>query len=283
MSAIRSITKITCKIHSRVLTKKLKKKMELQKHNHHLEATKTQQVELKPIEKLMKLYDNTSLSVLEILNSKENSLVLIKKNEGEMFVIAFLIKMINRVLSDFNVSNSMNGVQITKTAKAILKLYWGYKISHFKLCFERAASGFYGTNYNRIDQEIVMGWLYQFSVEFDEETSEIRQMESQDQKAALKEVDNTFLLPVLKSVVEKFDSEKKPKATPLRQRTEAEKKANEWMKMFDVYYEKKPVDRGGIRFIKRYGKTIDITEFLEYKSNQFMGFKHIIHKFNMGK
>lgn len=227
----------------------------------------------------MKFYNSTSLTVPQILNSSEYSLVSIKKNEGETFVIAFLIKMINHAIGNFNVTNSMSGTQVTEVAKSILKMYWGYKISDFKLCFDRARNGFYGTNFNRIDQEIVMGWIHSYSIERDEEVALLRQTESNDKKADAKTFSSQLVevvLPILKNVVEKMSvNEKRQESKQLRERTEADKLANKWMSQFDKYHYKKTIVKGGIRFIKRYGKVMDLTEFLDYKLSQYNGFAHM--------
>lgn len=227
----------------------------------------------------MKFYNSTSLTVPQILNSKEYSLVSIKKNEGETFVIAFLIKMINHAISSFNVTNSMNGIQVTQVARSILKMYWGYKISDFKLCFDRAKNGFYGTNFNRIDQEIVMGWIHSYSIERDEEIALIRQTESNDKKADAKSFSNEVtevILPILKNSVERISiNEKKQDSKSLSARTETDKLANKWMSQFDKYHDKKQIVKGGIRFIRRYGKLMDLTEFLDYKLSQYNGFAHM--------
>ncbi len=103
-------------------------------------------------------------------------------------------------------------------------------------------------------------------------------MESQEQKALAKEFNNEKLLPVLKNVAEKLDANKAPEKTELKQRSEADKKANEWISQFDKHFDKKPYSNNGMRFIKRYGKVMGVAEFLDYKFSQFNGFKHMKNK-----
>lgn len=198
----------------------------------------------------MKLYDSTSLTVPQIINSKEFSLARIKKEQGETFTIAFLIKLINNAVSSFNVTNSMNGTQVTQTARAIISLYGNYKTSDFKLCFDRAGNGFYGTTFNRIDREIIMEWIHLYSIERECEVQEIRIKESNDFKAQSKEI-NPVLLPVLKKVAEKFDLQKAiedKNKVEKRERTSNQKIADLFFNEFDEIH--KEQNRGGQKGIK---------------------------------
>lgn len=138
-------------------------------------------------------------------------------------------------------------------------------------------TGKYGRFFEGIDGNKILDCLEQYGVEKTNEIYEYRRKESNEHKLESKKV-GEVLLPILKKVVEKLDAKEQIKtpAPKVRERTENEKRFDRWLDQFEKAYSRRPVTPGGssaIKFIRRYGKIMDINTFLEYKLNQYNTYK----------
>ncbi len=65
----------------------------------------------------------------------------------------------------FNVVNTMSDTQVAMTVDLIIEEYPYMKTDDFKLCFKNAMKMKYGESYNRIDGQVIMGWLREYNKE----------------------------------------------------------------------------------------------------------------------
>lgn len=108
----------------------------------------------------MKFYDSLQVATVDdVLKSQSPALVTMKAELGEQKMLAILTLFITDVVKFFNVGKGMNPEQIVQTAKMVAKDYYFLKPEDFKLCFDNAKRGKYGTIYDRMDGVIIFGWL----------------------------------------------------------------------------------------------------------------------------
>lgn len=223
------------------------------------------------------MQESKPTTIQHVFGSKLGSIRRMLKVYSETEVKAIIVYLITDLLKSFNYSRTMNVDQVGRLTNMIISCYPDYMPEDFKRCFEGMKRGKYGKFFEGMDENKILDAIEVYGIERDNEIIELRKNESNEHKIQSKEVGEVFL-PVLKKIVEKYDVEKNGDPKPIRQRTPAEKKANEWMAQFDKLHHKKPITKGGIRFIKRYGKVMELSEFLDYKLSQFTGFKHMEEK-----
>jgi len=210
---------------------------------------------------LVEIFEVSSPALAEIANVIEN---------GEHLVKALLTKSIEDLNTYFNVSSQMTTGQRVELINLIYQKYSYFKLADFKLCFVNAKTGMYGKIYNRIDGQIIFEWLGLYAVERMEfcENNNRRKHEEEKRQDINKDGINLEgqrkVIEIFKSVVEK-PIEIKPKQP--REKTEIEKFVQKCLTNFDKIYNKKR-DNLGQKFIKRYGKVLTASEYLEYKMEQ---------------
>ena len=87
----------------------------------------------------------------------------IRRLRGEATARAVLVLIVNDMLDFFNAD--MNDRQVATTVDLILEEYPYMQADDVTLCFRRAMKGKYGKLYNRIDGQIIMGWLREYNRE----------------------------------------------------------------------------------------------------------------------
>jgi hypothetical protein len=86
----------------------------------------------------------------------------LRAGTNDIVVRALLAYIISDCIESLNVGKTMNDVQIARAVDLILDEYYFLKPDDFKLCFNRAIMGKYGTTYDRIDVQVICGWLNQY-------------------------------------------------------------------------------------------------------------------------
>lgn len=132
----------------------------------------------------------------QALRADSLSLVLIKKAQGEVF----LTKALNLILADlvlfFNVGKTMEDKrQVTETINLIIQQYYFLKLEDLKICFDGIKSGKYGQLFDRMDGQIILLALKEYSEER-MTVSERLQMESHSQLKDLNAVGEKYLVKV---------------------------------------------------------------------------------------
>lgn len=101
----------------------------------------------------------------DVFSSGEPTLGTVERKAGQYKARAALIIMMGEVLRYFNVTETMNDVQVAATVDFILEDYYFLQIDDIKLCFRNAMKGYYGKVYNRLDGQIILSWLHAYADE----------------------------------------------------------------------------------------------------------------------
>ena len=93
------------------------------------------------------------------------ALATISREQGEAKARAVLVLILSDALEFFNASETMNDRQVAVTVDLILEEYPYMQADDITLCFRNAMKGRYGKLYNRIDGQVIMGWLREYNRE----------------------------------------------------------------------------------------------------------------------
>ena len=91
--------------------------------------------------------------------------------------------MLSEVTEFFNIPEKMSQKQIGLTVDLILEDYYFLKPDDLRLCFRNAMKGYYGRVYNRIDGQVILSWLKQYS----DDRLAVAEQHSQSDAGKLKE------------------------------------------------------------------------------------------------
>lgn len=178
----------------------------------------------------------------------------------------------------------MTGGQLVETVSLIVKHYGHFKPEDFKLCFEEVKKGTYGPLYDRIDGQMIMSWLKQYDEQRDYAIAEINSNRNEVYKMQAKmplladkvineaEADELFRVNI-KKLNEDREARKQAKDEANKKQAETKahdpvrKRCNAWIAQFEALYRLKPI-KG--RFVQKYGRKMDINEYLEHKQWQYM-------------
>lgn len=81
---------------------------------------------------------------------------------GDMAARALVLIMLDDVVSFFNVGKTMTESQMAQTADLILSNFGFLKIDDLKFCFTCAKMQRYGKSYDRLDGNIIIGWIDEY-------------------------------------------------------------------------------------------------------------------------
>lgn len=109
------------------------------------------------------------------------------RREHETDYLKAIALLVMRAMELVNATNTLSTTQIADLTMRIGKTYFYLRLPEILLCFQRAADGAYGTDYNRIDAAKVMGWLEQYDVNERTPAAERLRLEADD--ARRKEAD----------------------------------------------------------------------------------------------
>lgn len=84
---------------------------------------------------------------------------------------ALLSIAVCEVCDFFNVGKNMNDMQIALTVDLIIEQFWYFKLEEIKYCFRRAMMR--ERLFDRLDGNIIIGWLREYDVERTEEAMRI--------------------------------------------------------------------------------------------------------------
>lgn len=114
-----------------------------------------------------------------VLNTPNLPLSVIRKEITLAGARAILVIAINELVSFFNVGKTMNDVQVALTADLIIDRFYYLKLEEIKLCFRNAMAS--GKIYDRLDGNIILGWLNEYDVQRDEIVSSLSINEAHEQ------------------------------------------------------------------------------------------------------
>lgn len=114
-----------------------------------------------------------------VLNTPNLPLSVIRKEITLAGARAILVIAINELVSFFNVGKTMNDVQVALTADLIIDRFYYLKLEEIKLCFRNAMAS--GKIYDRLDGNIILGWLNEYDAQRDEIVSSLSINEAHEQ------------------------------------------------------------------------------------------------------
>lgn len=125
---------------------------------------------------LTRLYQGLTISsVSTMVAAQTPTLAKIKNSASETDARALLYIALCEVCDFFNVGKNMSDTQIALTADLIIESYWYMKLEEIKFCFRRAMRR--EKLFDRLDGNIILGWLKEYDVERTEEA--MRQSEQE--------------------------------------------------------------------------------------------------------
>lgn len=226
---------------------------------------------------LQRLQPNTALDVLRSDSPSFAKMSVFFGDNGPIVTKAILTIIINDLVNFFSVGKTMNASQVAQTVSLILKNYILYKPDDFKLCFDRAKEGYYGTTYDRVDGNVILGWLMRYDFEKSDEIEDYRINEknliesgktpiSADQKL----IDNPEAVPMPDYIKEVIHSIATKKILPVKERvkTQAEIVIEGFVADFNDLYEKYGDPGHGkiVAFHGVPGKGMTISEYIECRA-----------------
>ena len=190
------------------------------------------------------------------------------KEKGEATILATLNILLVDLALFFNVGKQLTNPQATITARMILDDYWMLKLEDFKLCFERMKKEL--NAYDRMDGNMILtfiGKYYNERCEYCEGKNIYEAKQAKKIEAA----------PMPEKIRQLIQDLKKPKPVEIKkyEQSEDQKLFNGFIAQFDTLHKLRPAKvkgqlvKGG-RFINRYGRVMNIEEFLNYKSEQII-------------
>lgn len=205
---------------------------------------------------------------------------------GKQVVQALLVEVIYGLNDYFNITNRMTEGQTIEVINLIMEKYNYFRVADFKLCFNNAKTGIYGKVYNRLDGQVIFEWLNAYNNDRMDVAENLNRIKHQEHKT------NGYVIApevmkVYKEVLKEIATDQKtdlPKTDkPLkRHQTQADVFAQKWMRHFDNIFEMKRSYRAstkfGSKYIRRYGKAMNMAEFIDYKLEQFARLKPFLEK-----
>ena len=100
-------------------------------------------------------------TVADVFSSPTCSIAAIRKNipDGEIKVKALVLYALADIIEQLNVGKTMNDTQLGRATELVIEEYYFLKPDDFKLCFNRVMKGVYGQTYDRVDVQVIFGWL----------------------------------------------------------------------------------------------------------------------------
>lgn len=101
----------------------------------------------------------------DVFRSNEPALAVIRRASGPTVARAVVAYLLTETLEFFNAKEQMSDRQVALTVDFIIEEYPYMQTDDLALCFRNAMKGKYGKLYNRIDGQIIMGWLRDYNRE----------------------------------------------------------------------------------------------------------------------
>lgn len=87
------------------------------------------------------------------------------------------------MLKFFNLTQGeMNGSQVVQTILMIQEDYWFLTLADFKVFFSKIKKGHYGQVYNRMDGQMILGWLSDYAAERANTAATMSEVDAHQQK-----------------------------------------------------------------------------------------------------
>lgn len=220
------------------------------------------------------------VSEIDCFHSKTSTIARIGKDNPNV-AISLLVVMINDLADTFNIGKNMGAVQVMEGAQIIFNTHGLLKIADFALFFNKAKTGQYGKVYDRLDIAVICEWLNRFVADKEEQIEFYWKNEQENHNK--ENVQNLLSAATIadsdtaKEYIKKISDEiKKAKINNVSQILKTSKpiEINDIQKIhskwaadfFNIW--SRGERRSGKQFIKKYGRMIDVNEYLERKQYQ---------------
>ncbi len=176
-------------------------------------------------------------TLTDIQNSSSPGLAEIRRDNGDIVAKAVVIIALDDLIEFYNVKNTFTDAQINQTATLILETFFWFKLDDFKLCFNRAKTGYYGAAYNRLDGSVIFEWLNRYAEEraqhfaMNNELAKLKEpaVRAQDTRAMHKLYDQV--------VLEQMEQNARRKLNRVLEERAREKAIEAWHREYDEYFE----------------------------------------------
>lgn len=195
------------------------------------------------------------------------------ERKGDKLCIALLVKLINDLANSLNVGKNMTAQQVIDASQLLYDEFGQMKLNDVVLCFNKIKRGHYGVIYDRLDVHVIMEKMHRFDADQAEQIEYFRQRENKQLQRNLDEVtaaDNQKAIENLRKLRASIC-----KNAPQKVVSKVEMQPDKFSKYFaqfhqlaQRYWQNKGGVPGGKVFTKRYGKMIDVTEFVQHKAYQ---------------
>jgi len=101
--------------------------------------------------------------VLAGYNTAGNTIGSLRRDYGEGTVRAMLVLLWIDFLEYFSLGNGMGRRQVEKMVVHVLETYYYLTFADFKVFFDMAQRNEFGATYNRIDGQVIFGWLERYA------------------------------------------------------------------------------------------------------------------------
>ncbi len=118
-----------------------------------------------------------------MVKAQTPTIAKIKNDASEADARALISLAICEVCDFFNVGKNMSDMQIALTADMIIESFWHLKLEEIKFCFRRAMRT--EKLYDRLDGNIILGWLEAYDAERTEEAIRVSDQEASMEANAL--------------------------------------------------------------------------------------------------
>lgn len=191
------------------------------------------------------------------------SLSKIERVGGKQYAGAIVVALIIDLIQFFNLNRTMDATQITQTADLIVECYSYMMPEDFVRCFKNIKMLKYGKLYEGIDGSKIIEFIEIYSLERDEEITNLRKEESKKFKEESRQVSGV-IYEVLVSINEKFKNNQIEKQKEIT-RTEQHKLIAGYFREFDKLCKAQQNDLEGIRVVKYASKVLSQEQYIKYR------------------
>jgi len=208
----------------------------------------------------MKCYERAkTLTPAQIAFEEKNPTILKScKTQGVETVRVIITKLLVDCSLKINVGKNLSLKQAWETSESIISDFNDWKVANVQQCLDRATAGRYGAIFDRLDCQVIMQWCSEYDLERMEDISRENEKKSGEMKGLVRE-------PL--KALELMKKEQIKDYVPKRD-------ADSMQLFFNVKYElwerlcAKQPQNSGFRFLKRYGKMLSGSDYVEYKLQQ---------------
>lgn len=104
-------------------------------------------------------------SIEAAITSPDLTIGMLRKEMGETYTKALLVKLLADLVKFFNVGKSMNSDQLAQTVDLLLQEFYWLKLEDYKVFFNRMKSGYYTKLYDVLDGSVIMVQLREYCKE----------------------------------------------------------------------------------------------------------------------